>query len=81
MKQAEEKYESLPKRLREYEASMKAYNDIQNSIDTAKKDTRIDEKIQTVKRSFSLGLSLEQIAQIAGLSIGEVQRIQEEIKN
>ena len=67
--------------LREYEASMKAYNDIQNSIDTAKEETRTDEKLQTVKRSTSLGLTPEQIAQIAGLSLEEVLRIQKETEN
>ena len=44
MKQAEERYikaeiaKFTPQEMREYEASMKAYRDIKNSIDTAKRE-------------------------------------------
>lgn len=89
MKQAEEKYESLPKRLREYEASIKAYNDIQNSIDTAKEEGREEgreegikigkkeERIKTAKKLLAMGLSPEQVAQGTDLPLEEVQKLQQ----
>ena len=58
MKQVEERYE----------ASKMAYRDIKNSIDTAKKEGRIEGRteayIETAKRLLAMGLPTEQVAKV-----------------
>ena len=77
--------------LREYEDSLKAYRDIKNSIDTAKEEGRKEgreegrkegreegvakEKLATAKRLLGMGLTQEQVAQGAGLSIEDIERL------
>ena len=65
--------------LREYEDSLKAYRDIKNSIDTAKEEGREEgiakEKLATAKRLLGMGLTQEQVAQGAGLSIEDIERL------
>ena len=69
--------------LREYEDSLKAYRDIKNSIDTAKEEGREEgreegiakEKLATAKRLLGMGLTQEQVAQGAGLSIEEIEKL------
>lgn len=69
--------------LREYEDSLKAYRDIKNSIDTAKEEGRKEgkeegrkeEKLSTAKRLLAMGLNHQQVAQGAGLSIEEIERL------
>lgn len=75
------------KELREYEASMKAYNDILNSIDTAKEEAKEEgkkegreegrklERIKNAKSFLAMGLSPEQVSQGTGLTIEEVKRL------
>ena len=89
MRLSEERYISLltdfgfKQELREYEDSLKAYRDIQNSIDTAKEEGREEgrvegiakEKLATAKRLLGMGLTQEQVAQGAGLSIEEIERL------
>ena len=68
-----------PIELREYEDSLKAYRDIKNSIDTAKEEGREEgiakEKLATAKRLLGMGLTQEQVAQGAGLSIEDIERL------
>lgn len=52
MKQVEERYE----------ASKMAYRDIKNSIDTAKREGRIEANIETAQRLLAMGLPTEQVA-------------------
>ena len=89
MRLSEERYISLltdfgfKQELREYEDSLKAYRDIKNSIDTAKEEGREEgreegvakEKLATAKRLLDMGLTQEQVAKGAGLSIEEIERL------
>ena len=60
-----------------------AYRDIKNSIDTAKeegwkegwKEGIAKEKLATAKRLLGMGLTQEQVAQGAGLSIEDIERL------
>lgn len=52
MKQVEERYE----------ANKMAYRDIKNSIDTAKREGRIEANIETAQRLLAMGLPTEQVA-------------------
>lgn len=65
--------------LREYEDCLKAYRDIKNSIDTAKEEGREEgiakEKLATANRLLGMGLTQEQVAQGAGLSIEDIERL------
>ena len=54
MKQVEERYE----------ASKMAYRDIKNSIDTAKREGRIEANIETAQRLLAMGLPIEQVANL-----------------
>ena len=64
-------------RLSEERYDNPAYRDIKNSIDTAKEEGREEgreegvakEKLATAKRLLGMGLTQEQVAQGAGLSI------------
>lgn len=60
-----------------------AYRDIKNSINTAKeegwkegwKEGIAKEKLATAKRLLGMGLTQEQVAQGAGLSIEDIERL------
>ena len=60
-----------------------AYRDIKNSINTAKEEGREEgrvegiakEKLATAKRLLGMGLTQEQVAQGAGLSIEDIERL------
>ena len=59
MKGIEEREEAeiatfTPEELREYEDSLKAYRDIKNSIDTARKEGRVEEKIAIARNLKSM---------------------------
>lgn len=68
---------------------MRAYNDIQNSIDTAERkgfakgetkgraEGREEERIKNAKSFLAMGLTPEQVAQGTGLSIEEVKKLQQ----
>ena len=70
-------------RLSEERYDNPAYRDIKNSIDTAKEEGRKEgreegvakEKLATAKRLLSMGLTQEQVAQGAGLSIEDIERL------
>lgn len=65
MKQVEERYE----------ASKMAYRDIKNSIDTAKREGRIEAKIETAQRLLAMGLPTEQVAKATQLPLDMVQNL------
>lgn len=69
MKQVEERYE----------ASKMAYRDIKNSIDTAKKEGRIEGRteanIETAKRLLAMGLPTEQVVKATQLPLDMVQNL------
>ena len=60
---------------RQYEESKKDYWDYYSTMKTAKRKAREEEKVETVFRLKEMGLSLNQIAQGAGLSIEEVRKL------
>ena len=61
--------------IREYEASKMAYRDIKTSIDTAKRDGRIEANIETAQRLLAMGLSTEQVAKASQLPLDMVQNL------
>ena len=64
-----------PQELREYEASRMAYRDIKNSIDTAKREGRIEANIETAQRLLARGLPTEQVAKATQLPLNMVQNL------
>ena len=64
-----------PQELREYEASRMAYRDIKNSIDTAKREGRIEANIETAQRLLTMGLPTEQVAKATQLPLDTVQNL------
>lgn len=80
-----------PKQLREYEDSVKAYRDIVNAVNTARKEGheeghekglkeglekgREEEKIEIVRKMKSDGLLDDVISKYTGLPIEEIERI------
>ena len=61
--------------IREYEASKMAYRDIKNSIDTAKREGRIEANIKTAQRLLAMGLPAEQVAKATQLPLDKVQNL------
>ena len=61
--------------------SLKAYRDVKNSIDTALEKGREEgmekEKIATVHRLLSMGLSDEQVSTATELPLEEIQQMKE----
>ena len=72
-----------PQEQREYEASKKAYRDIKNSVDTAKREGIAEGMKQGMKQRsleiarnlLSLGLPVDQITQATGLTGEEIQQL------
>ena len=64
-----------PQEQREYEASKMAYRDIKNSIDTAKREGRIEANIETARRLLAMGLPTEQVAKATQLPLNMVQNL------
>ena len=64
-----------PQEIREYEASKMAYRDIKNSIDTAKREGRIEANIETAQRLLAMGLPIEQVAKATQLPLDMVQNL------
>ena len=88
MKGIEEREEAeiatfTPEELREYEDSLKAYRDIKNSIDTARKEGlveglvegRVEEKIAIARNLKSMGMSISDISKATGLSEEDIDSI------
>ena len=79
------------KELREYEDSRKAYRDLKNSLDTAVRQGhakglkegleqgeakgRAEEKKEVAKKMKAMGMSIEAISQIPGLSAEQIGRL------
>lgn len=62
--------------LREYEASIMAYRDIKNSIDTAEKIGIEKGKIEIVKAMLAGNMSIEQIMKFSGLTREKIEQLQ-----
>lgn len=52
-----------------------AYRDIKNSIDTAKREGRIEANIETAQRLLAMGLPTEQVAKATQLPLDMVQNL------
>ena len=61
--------------LREYEDSLKAYRDIKNSIDTARREGRVKERIAIARNLKSMGMSISDISKATGLQEEEIVSI------
>ena len=76
-----------PQEQREYEASKKAYRDIKNSVDTAKREGIAEgmkkgmeqgmkqRSLEIARNLLSLGLPVDQITQATGLTEEEIQQL------
>ena len=64
-----------PEELREYEDSLKAYRDIKNSIDTARREGRVKERIAIARNLKSMGMSISDISKATGLQEEETVSI------
>ena len=64
-----------PEELREYEDSLKAYRDIKNSIDTARREGRVKERIAIARNLKSMGMSISDISKATGLQEEEIVSI------
>ena len=82
-----------PQEQREYEASKKAYRDIKNSVDTAKREGIAEgmekgmkqgmekgmkqRSLEIARNLLSLGLPVDQITQATGLTEEEIKQLKE----
>ena len=70
---------SPPEELREYEDSLKAYRDIKNSIDTARREGEakghLAEKNAIARNLKSMGMSIPDIHKATGLPEEEIEAL------
>lgn len=59
-----------------YEESLKTFRDYVNTLDQAKEEGKKEQAIETAKNGLSMGLNIEQVANLTGLTIDEVKNIQ-----
>ena len=64
-----------PEDRRGYEDSVKAYRDINNAINTARKEAKQEERIDMAKKMKADGMSFEVIARYTGLSIERISEL------
>ena len=64
-----------PEDQHQYEDSIKAYRDINNAINTAKKEAKEEEKIDMANKMKMRGYAIEDIADITGLSLDEIAKL------
>ena len=68
-----------PEELREYEDSLKAYRDIKNSIDSARREGRAEglaeEKKVMARKMKSKGFSAADISEMTGLTDEEIETL------
>ena len=68
-----------PEELREYEDSLKAYRDIKNSIDTARREGNAEgEKIKAIaiaRNLKSMGMSISDVSKATGLQEEEIKEL------
>ena len=64
-----------PEERRGYEDSVKAYRDINNAINMAKKEAKAEANIETARKMKSKGFSVEDIAEVSGLNIADIEEL------
>jgi predicted transposase/invertase (TIGR01784 family) len=65
-----------PEQVRFYEDSLKYYRDMKNSLDTAWEEGKLQEKHETAKRLLLKGFGLNEISELTGLSIEQIQELE-----
>ena len=60
---------------RGYEDSVKAYRDINNAINTAKAEAKVEANVEAARKMKSKGFSVEDISEVTGLSIEEIEAL------
>ncbi len=58
-----------------YEASLKIYRDNTNTDDTLRAEGRTEKQIEVAKRMKQKGYSLEEVAEMTGLSVEEIEKM------
>ena len=61
--------------MREYEASMKAYRDIKNSIDTAKQEGKNEKALEIAKNMLADGVNINLIMKYSGLTQEQIEKL------
>ena len=89
MKQVEERYikaeiaKFTPQEMREYEASKKAYRDIKNSVDTAKREGIAEgmekRSLEIARKMLAKGIDEATVKEITGLSAEHILQLKAEI--
>ena len=89
MKQVEERYikaeiaKFTPQEMREYEASKKAYRDIKNSVDTAKREGIAEgmekRSLEIARKLLAKGIDEATVKEITGLSAEQILQLKAEI--
>lgn len=89
MKQVEERYikaeidKLTPQEMREYETSKKAYRDIKNSIDTAKREGIAEgmekRSLEIARKLLAKGIDEATVKEITGLSAEQILQLKAEI--
>ena len=89
MKQVEERYikaeisKFTPQGMREYEASKKAYRDIKNSVDTAKREGIAEgmekRSLEIARKLLAKGIDEATVKEITGLSAEQILQLKAEI--
>lgn len=69
-----------PQARQAYEESLKEYRDYYNTIATAEKDARQAENIRIAKKSLKKGYATEDIAEITGMTIKEIEHIKRSLR-
>jgi predicted transposase/invertase (TIGR01784 family) len=64
-----------PEERRGYEDSVKVYRDLNNAINTAKRDVRMEEKLATAQRMKADGLPIEMIAKYTELTLEQIENL------
>ena len=64
-----------PDEYKDYVDSLNSYRDLQNCMDTAKAEGKIEEKLEIVKKLKALGIPFDQISVATKLSIEEIEKI------
>ena len=64
-----------PDQIRSYEDSLKYYRDLKNSLDTAKEEGWEERGIEIAKKALKMGLTVDDIVQLTGLSRHTVEQI------
>lgn len=71
-----------PLEMREYEASKKAYRDIKNSVDTAKREGIAEgmekRSLEIARKMLAKGMDAASVMEITGLSVEQMQQLKAE---